>query len=154
MHFHPQFDALYFRNDFLFLQLNGTVQGVKPVTLNFDDNLPVLGNPLTVVGWGLTNPLDSTAYPNVLQQVDVSYISNNDCERTTSKGQSLYDGYIFDDMLCAWSKFLSLSQNLLGFVHMRSIWGCRCSSHCFISFSHNPQREAKTPVLEIQGVLC
>jgi hypothetical protein len=101
MHFHPQFDELWFRYDFLLLQLNGTVQNMQPVTLNFNEGIPYAGDALTVVGWGLTDPDDSTAYPDTLREVSVGYISNDQCERTTSKGQRLYQGYIFDDMLCA-----------------------------------------------------
>ena len=100
MHFHPQFDELWFRYDFLLLQLNGTVQNLEPARINSDETLPEVGDPLTVVGWGLMNPDDTTAYPDVLQEVTVSYISNDSCESTVAKGQSLYEGYIFDDMLC------------------------------------------------------
>lgn len=101
MHFHPNFDELWFRYDFLLLKLNGTVQGVDPVQLNSDDTIPSVGDSLTVVGWGLTDPDDTTAYPDTLKEVDVSYITNDRCEGTTSKGQRLYQGYIFNDMLCA-----------------------------------------------------
>lgn len=101
MHFHPNFDELWFRYDFLLLQLNGTVQSMDPVTLNSNDNVPYSGDPLTVVGWGLTDPDDSSAYPDILREVQVSYVSNEICESTISRGQRLYQGYIFNDMLCA-----------------------------------------------------
>jgi Trypsin len=103
MHFHPNFDELWFRYDFLLLQLNGTVRGVEPVRINADDSLPIPDDPLTVVGWGLTDPEDTAAYPDELREVTVKYVSNDSCEQTTSNGQRLYEGYIFDDMMCAYS---------------------------------------------------
>lgn len=104
MHFHPNFDELWFRYDFLLLQLNGTVEGVQPVQINSDVDLPVPDDPLTVVGWGLMDPVDSTAYPDELREVTVNYMSNEVCEQVASKGQRLYQGYIFKDMLCAFDE--------------------------------------------------
>lgn len=101
MHFHPQFDELWFRYDFLILKLNKPVVGLEPVRINSNDDLPNFDDPLTVVGWGLTDPDDSTAYPDALREVAVRYITNDMCEDTSSKGQKLYQGYIFDDMMCA-----------------------------------------------------
>jgi len=101
MHFHPLFDELWFRYDFLLLKLDRPVTVIDPVRLNDDNNFPTIGYPLTVVGWGLTDPDDLAAYPEVLKEVEVSYISNEMCETTQSKGARLYNGYIFNDMMCA-----------------------------------------------------
>ena len=101
MHFHPQFDELWFRYDFLLLKLNKPVVGLEPVRINSNDDLPNFDDSLTVVGWGLTDPDDTTAYPDTLKEVDVRYITNDMCEDTSSKGQNLYKGYIFNDMMCA-----------------------------------------------------
>lgn len=101
MHFHPQFDELWFRYDFLLLKLNRPVVGLEPVRINEHDDLPDVGDALTVVGWGLMDPDDTTAYPEEMREVDVKYLTNDMCEDTSSKGQSLYSGYIFNDMMCA-----------------------------------------------------
>lgn len=101
VHFNPRFDEQFFRYDFLVLRLNGTVSNIDPVVLNSDHSIPTVGEELTVVGWGLTDTSNSNSYPDALREVAVDYITNNACANTESNGQKLYQGYIFDEMICA-----------------------------------------------------
>ena len=104
----------------VFLQADAsTADDVIMVKLNSDPSFPSSGQDVTVVGWGDTNPLpgvgdDCQTYPTVLMNVDVSVISNEECDASEGYdhyeyegyGYDLYDTYknlIRDTMLCATS---------------------------------------------------
>ena len=93
---HPHYDHRKYRNDFLILKLDGMAE-TKPVRLNSNPHIPAVGNSLelTLLGWGDMDASEEvlvSAY--VLQHVDVSAISNEQCE-------FVYPGYIVPSTLCA-----------------------------------------------------
>lgn len=79
---HPNYDqGTALANDFMLLKL-ATPSTNPVVKLNTDESFPKTNDPeLTVLGWGTTLQGINQA-PNVLQDVEVSYISNNQCRST------------------------------------------------------------------------
>lgn len=65
------------------------------VKLNSDPNLPNFDQKMWVVGFGDTIASSQTLIPDVLNEVDVKYITNSACDMAF--GENL----IQDDMLCA-----------------------------------------------------
>lgn len=91
---HPDYDqATSLSNDFMLLKLAS--KSTNPfVKLNTDPNFPTTSDPeLTVLGWGTVLQGVNQA-PNVLQDVEVSYITNNQCK--SAYGASS----VSSDMLC------------------------------------------------------
>jgi secreted trypsin-like serine protease len=79
----------------VWFQLSSSVPSsiAVPIRLNEDSNEPQVGDSLTVMGWG-TTILGESAEPDVLQEVDVSYLSNNAC-RFSYPNQG-----VTNDMMC------------------------------------------------------
>ena len=79
--------------------------GLNLATLNDDSNYPSVGQEVTVVGYGDTNPSDYVSdLSTSLIQVEVSVISNDDCDSSsgTIGGYSdNYNGQISKNMICA-----------------------------------------------------
>jgi hypothetical protein len=100
---HPDFDVDTFQYDFSVVQLNGTVDYIKPVHLNDDDSIPEMGYDMAVIGWGAIDYSNkfNPVFPDVLQQGIVRSVPNAICEETTIGGSSLYRDEIFPEMLCA-----------------------------------------------------
>ena len=101
-------------NDFMLVFLEGASASddVITVKLNSDTSLPIVGQSVTVMGWGDTDISDDfdEETPNdvetstVLMNVDVSVISNEECD--ASEGYidgtyATYSGRITANMLCA-----------------------------------------------------
>jgi trypsin len=101
-------------NDFMLVFLEGASASddVITVKLNSDTSLPIVGQSVTVMGWGDTDISDDfdDETPNdvetstVLMNVDVSVISNEECD--ASEGYidgtyATYSGRITANMLCA-----------------------------------------------------
>ena len=105
---HPQFDKVVVDNDVALLILERP--SVHPIVqINNDQNIPIDGEELTVMGWG-----DIDDHPTVketsdeLRETDVWYLVNNKCEQSkgiikTSSGyqEATYNGELTDNMLCA-----------------------------------------------------
>jgi secreted trypsin-like serine protease len=103
---HPEYLAAkqYLENDVMVLKITGRSER-KIVKLNYNPSLPVMHvgegttsntdhhDALTVVGWG---SLDDTGLimANVLQEVQLGYVSNEDCKR---RGVPV----VTDQMMCA-----------------------------------------------------
>lgn len=107
---HPLFEKVSFRYDFAIIHLTEQVDddddiAITPVRLNANASLPALDNSnLVVLGWGALYPATATTkaiYPTILQQGNVQAMTNENCEATVIDGMSLYQGEIFDEMLCA-----------------------------------------------------
>lgn len=90
---HPDHDAEVDNTayDFLILKLDSTVlldpgtgesTGVEVIPVNGDPNVPVDGNPVWAVGFGLTQPYGSVS--NQLREVQILKMSDAECEEQYS----------------------------------------------------------------------
>jgi secreted trypsin-like serine protease len=91
----------------VFLKDAYTADDVVTVRLNSDPSVPYLDQQLTAMGWGDTDadPGDDNFFvSDVLMNVDVSYISNEECEDSEGNGDfGYYQAYkhvVTDTMLC------------------------------------------------------
>ncbi|KAL7541540.1 hypothetical protein ACHAXR_011698 [Thalassiosira sp. AJA248-18] len=92
-------------NDFAIAKLYGT-SSVQPVRINNRRNVPIVDQSLTVMGWGITTEGESTTQSDVLNSVQVSSLSNGECETSSGEYEGeivSYEGYIVNNMMCAWS---------------------------------------------------
>jgi len=103
---HPKYKLSGNDYDFRVLILESKVPAEygKIVKLNTSASVPTVGKPMTVMGWGETNPgRDWRGLSTVLMKVDVNSISNTECD--ASKGtidgfEESYKGQITASMLC------------------------------------------------------
>lgn len=105
---HPNYNSRTTNNDFLLVFLDEAVDmtdGIEVVEINSDRSKPPVGQEVTVMGYGDTNPSDfETDLSDRLMEVEVNVISNEDCDdsRGTIGGfQESYNGQITSSMLCA-----------------------------------------------------
>jgi trypsin len=93
---HPFYKSLStYDHDYIIIKLTGSSSN-PTVRLNTDDNLPVTGSPLQVMGWG-TTVTNKYIKSDTLQEIDVVAITNEGC----SKAGGAYKNEITPDMLCA-----------------------------------------------------
>jgi len=92
--YHPEYNPNNFDNDAAILFLPTAIDDIAPVTLNTDPNLLATGDPLDMVGWGLTE----SWFPTVPFAVTLNYLSNEGC---TKKPYRYKDDEITDSMMCA-----------------------------------------------------
>ena len=96
---HPDYDEMRMDNDFMLIFLAGasTADDVVTVKLNSNPSVPDVGRDVTVMGWGDTNiNVIISESSDVLMNIDVSIISNEECD-----ANELFTGSITDSMLCA-----------------------------------------------------
>ena len=115
---HPEYsiDARKADNDFMLVFLEGTptTDNIITVKLNSDPTVPSVGQDMTVMGWGDTDPrpdhpdtsvAEFQTASDVLMNVDVNAISNEECEKSEGVADfgeyDTYNGRITDSMLCA-----------------------------------------------------
>jgi Trypsin len=102
---HPLFDSILFRYDYTVVHINESISStIAPIRLNQNTTLPANGAALTIVGWGATERNGYTGdlvFPTAFQKGQVFAIDNAACAATVVNGQTLYQGEIFEDMLCA-----------------------------------------------------
>ena len=101
---HPLNDKELFRYDFALVHIHEIVNYITPIRLNSVSSVPLLSDDLTVVGWGAIQSSTSTSsslYPSTLQKGSVQALTNDNCEATVVDGLALYEGEIYDEMLCA-----------------------------------------------------
>mmetsp|Transcript_3109 Transcript_3109/g.4967 ORF Transcript_3109/g.4967 Transcript_3109/m.4967 type:complete len:249 (+) Transcript_3109:143-889(+) len=105
---HPNYNYRTTNNDFLLVFLDEPVdmsRGMKLVELNSNSNYPNVGQQVTVMGYGDTNPSDYVSdLSSRLMEVEVSVISNNDCDNSSGSingFQDSYKGQITSEMICA-----------------------------------------------------
>ena len=104
---HPDYDDVWVNNDFLLIFLREAAdESLAVIRLNPRDDVPESeGDPVTVMGWGDTDPDDDrTVVSENLKHVEVNYLSNEVCE--DSKGYIgsnwySYENEITDNMMCA-----------------------------------------------------
>jgi trypsin len=100
---HPLYDAFTYENDIVLFELEEDAMMLNPtgelvpapyVTLS-PDEIATIGASMTVIGLGDTNPVESeTVFSEQLNQVDVNYVSNEECRRD-------HRGGITEEMMCA-----------------------------------------------------
>jgi Trypsin len=97
---HPRFKPLggdEFVHDFTLLKLKDA-SSIPYVSLNRDPMLPVDGQTVTAMGLGFIHPEDD-ARPHVLQEVDLNYLPNDQCELAEDSDES-FEGRIHSTHLC------------------------------------------------------
>ena len=102
---HPEDNGATIDDDFklIFLEGTPTADNVILVRLNSDPLVPSLGQDMTVLGWGDTDPqhdipetADFTEFntpSEVLLNIDVGYLSDEECG-------TIWGGGITDSMMC------------------------------------------------------
>jgi trypsin len=92
----PAYNSNSEANDYMLVKLQGAGAGANAqvVELNFDPSFPVVNQGLRVIGVGTTSANGATS--DFLLQVDVNYISNNQCNNFY--GQGSIQGNV---MICA-----------------------------------------------------
>jgi Trypsin len=102
---HPLFDSVLFRYDYTVVHINESISSaIAPIRLNQNGTLPVNGAAMTIVGWGASERNAYTGdlvFPSTFRKGQVYAIDNAACAATVIEGQTLYQGEIFEDMLCA-----------------------------------------------------
>lgn len=103
---HPMY-ANVIRSDFAVAKLFGTVSSVEPVKLNTRADLPSNDEMATVVGYGITKKDGSIVndMSKLLLEAEVQYMPNAECSMTRALYNNeivSYEGYVDDNMLCAW----------------------------------------------------
>jgi hypothetical protein len=97
---HPRFKPLggdEFVHDFTVLKLKDA-SSIPYVSLNRDPMLPVDGQTVTAMGLGFIHPEDD-ARPDVLQEVDLNYLPNDQCELAEDSDES-FEGRIHSTHMC------------------------------------------------------
>ena len=93
---HPLYQTLsLYDHDYMIIKLTGS-SSLPTVRLNTNDNLPVAGSSLQVLGWGTTAAAFAVE-ADTLQEVDVVTITNEEC----SDAGNAYENDITPDSLCA-----------------------------------------------------
>lgn len=94
---HSDYESINtYDHDYRIIKLSGT-SSLPVVKLNLNNaTLPIPGESLQVMGWGVTSAGFFASGSNILQEVDVEYISNEECASGSN-----YATLITDDMLCA-----------------------------------------------------
>ncbi|KAL7483435.1 hypothetical protein ACHAW6_009081 [Cyclotella cf. meneghiniana] len=102
---HPDF-ANIIQSDFALAKLYGR-SFKSVVALNTDGDVPQDDEYLTVMGWGVTVEGVSSTQSDILREVQVQSMGNTECDGSSGQynGEFVtYEGYIEDNMLCAWSQ--------------------------------------------------
>jgi len=105
---HPDYNYRTTNNDYMLVFLDEPVDmsgGMNLVELNSSSNYPNVGQKVTVMGYGDTNPSDNVSdLSSRLMEVEVSVISNADCNDSSGSingFQDSYNGQITSEMICA-----------------------------------------------------
>jgi len=97
---HPMYDEVTTRFDTMLVFLNTSSTMAAPVRINKNDQLPAHGSIVTVIGWGYDAEWN---LPEVLQEADVRYTRNSECDDLVDEDGITLDGDLFGDMMCAGS---------------------------------------------------
>jgi len=105
---HPNYNSQTTNNDYMLVFLDEPVDmsgGMKLVELNSNSNYPNVGQEVTVMGYGDTNPSNYVSdLSSRLMEVEVNVISNDDCDKSSGSiggFQNSYRGQITSNMICA-----------------------------------------------------
>ncbi|KAG7354506.1 trypsin-like serine protease [Nitzschia inconspicua] len=90
---HPSYDGYNsFEYDIMLLKLDESFTQFKPLSLNFDDSLPRVGDAVTVIGLGLTDAQDYDSVSNVLQELNLEIIPTEECFPPGSELNDIVNG--------------------------------------------------------------
>mmetsp|Transcript_20738 Transcript_20738/g.28835 ORF Transcript_20738/g.28835 Transcript_20738/m.28835 type:complete len:356 (-) Transcript_20738:194-1261(-) len=93
---HPEYNPATFEYDFMLVFLDQEVQGVQPIKLNQNQNIPKVGAEVKSIGLGSTSSLYFNPAAN-LQEVTLTTLSYSFCNNYTSYGGLVQES----TMLCA-----------------------------------------------------
>ncbi|KAG7340037.1 trypsin-like serine protease [Nitzschia inconspicua] len=65
--------------DIMLLKLDENLTQFKPLSLNFDDSLPRVGDAVTVIGLGMTDAQDQHSVPDTLQELTLEIVPSEEC---------------------------------------------------------------------------
>jgi len=97
---HPAYDPVTVENDFMIMRINGS-SSFNPVAIDDGSCREIEEDAsLTVFGYGDTHP-DKESPPDVLLEVDVSYLSNEKCfeDHNLKYGSDIF---LCNNMMCAY----------------------------------------------------
>ena len=100
---HPEYDPSLYRNDVAIVKLSGASNNQVLSVLNEDASVPVVGQSMTVVGWGQTTNDSSFHFSNKLQELSpVTYIDNETCQKLDEEAPYLlsFNFDIRDGFMC------------------------------------------------------
>jgi hypothetical protein len=98
---HPGYNEETTRFDVMLVQLNGTSTMATPIRINQNSLVPKDGDMLTVIGFGYNADYE---LPGVLQETDVEYDVNEQCDDIVDENDITLDGDLYPDMMCAGSQ--------------------------------------------------
>jgi len=78
---HPRWNFETEDNDFALIILGDPVDDITPVELNDNADIPADGDALETFGWGATDPIAVSDFPNLPQTVTLDVVSNNQCNK-------------------------------------------------------------------------
>jgi transmembrane serine protease 9 len=110
---HPNYnDVALLNNDIALMFLPvpvGQVGDYDYAKPNDDPHDPVVSNPMTVMGWGLTKSGVDDSYSDVLLETTVDYISNEECKEAYADITAEYPNVVITDgMMCSYKKDTSI----------------------------------------------
>ncbi|KAI4459993.1 eg:bacr7a4.3 protein-related [Holotrichia oblita] len=97
---HPEYNPLQNYHDIALIELDHPAkltEGVKPACLHTSKELPK--NSFTATGWGATELYGNNS--NILQKINLSYVSYNNCASFYKGQKKLPDGLVDDWQICA-----------------------------------------------------
>ncbi len=102
---HPSYDEITDQYDVGLVILDTASSLSFPLpTLNNNNLYPVVGSEAHVMGWGDTDDADDRkVVSDDLMIVDLEVISNERCE-SANGGDTSYEGWIYDDMICTYTR--------------------------------------------------
>jgi trypsin len=107
IHIHPQYDASQLQNDVAVLDLLTPINGIQPATLPSPGYELILGSPMTMLGWGLTDELLGLV-STTLQAETVNIISPEVCSLFLSEQTPIS---ITDEQYCAGPSLLRVRKD-------------------------------------------
>jgi len=77
---HPDYDIITLDYDVAIIFLPNPIGGVPTVKMQKNSSMLEDGDPVDIVGWGITLPGDDESYSDVPIAADIEYLNNEDCE--------------------------------------------------------------------------
>ncbi len=77
---HPDYDIISLDYDVAVIFLPNPIGGIPTVKMQMDSSTPEDGDPVDIVGWGITEFGNNGTYSDVPIAADIEYINNEDCE--------------------------------------------------------------------------
>mmetsp|Transcript_16593 Transcript_16593/g.29947 ORF Transcript_16593/g.29947 Transcript_16593/m.29947 type:complete len:578 (+) Transcript_16593:299-2032(+) len=101
---HPNYSSSTDEYDMALVFLKESISFDIPlVRVNDESSYPSKGTTVVAMGWGDMDSGDNQRLPDNLREVDLEVITNKQCENYKIDGDS-YKGWIYDSMLCTYTK--------------------------------------------------